>query len=55
MNRILSALGKLLFPHLPHDLRHRKMRVFCAALFVGLAVAGVIVLVIIKIGKSRGR
>lgn len=49
--RIISRIGKLLFPHLPSDLRRRKVQTFCIAFFVSLVVIGLIVLLFWSISR----
>ena len=36
-------LGKLLFPHLPHDLQRRKVNIILAVLLVSLLLGGIFV------------
>lgn len=40
MRNITYTLGKILFPHLPRDLRQRKINVFFLVVFVALLAAG---------------
>jgi hypothetical protein len=41
VNRLL---GKLLFPHLPHDLQRRKVNIILAVLLVSLLLGGLVAL-----------
>ena len=40
-------LGKLLFPHLPHDLQRRKVNIILAVLLVSLLLGGLVALMAI--------
>ena len=40
-------LGRLLFPHLPSDLRRRKMNTIVAVLLVGLVLGGLLALMVV--------
>jgi len=45
--------GKLLFPRLQRDQRRREMRILLAVWLTGLVIAGIIALVMIKMGKAK--
>jgi hypothetical protein len=46
------SLGKLLYPNLQPDQRQREMHVLLTTLLTGLITAGIIVLVMIVMGKK---
>lgn len=52
MNRLL---GKLLFPHLPHDLQRRKVNIILAVLLVSLLLGGLLALVAVVSNKVGPR
>lgn len=54
MNFMLLNLGKILFPHLPRDLRRRRMNVLLLTTFTSVLLATVMVVVMTKMGKLLG-
>jgi hypothetical protein len=44
---VTRLLGKLLFPHLPHDLQRRKVNIILAVLLVSLLLGGLVALMAI--------
>jgi hypothetical protein len=54
MNFIMLNIGKILFPNLPLDLRRRRMNVVAATVITSVALAGVMVVVLTKMGKFGG-
>jgi len=54
MNFIMLNVGKRLFPNLPRDLRRRRMNVVVVTAITSVALAGVIMVVMTKMGKFFG-
>ena len=48
-------LGKLLFPHLPHDLQRRKVNTILAVVVVSLLVAGFLAVVAVVSNRVDAR
>jgi len=46
-------LGKLLFPHLPSDLRRRKVNIILGVLLAGLLLGGLVALMAV-VGNKVG-
>ncbi len=55
MRNISSALGKLLFPRLPYDLRQRKINVLYLVVVVGLLAAAGVAFSMLKMHGVGGR
>ena len=49
---MIRFLGRLLFPHLPSDLRRRKVNIILAVLLVSLLLSGLLTLVAVVINKA---
>ena len=47
-------IGKMLFPNQSRDLRRREMNVLCLTAFTTLVLAGIVVVVITRMGKLLG-
>lgn len=47
------SLGKLLYPRLQPDQRRKEMHFLLGALLTGLVTAGIIVLVMVKVGEKH--
>jgi hypothetical protein len=47
------SLGKLLYPRLQPDQRRKEMHFLIGALLTGLVTAGIIVLVMVKVGEKH--
>lgn len=55
MNYKMLNLGKIMFPHLPPDLRRRRMAVFFITAFVSVVVAVSTAFLMTEMGKWGGR